>query len=171
MAKAKKAAKKTARKKAPKKGVVGDTSGPETTTLLMPPKSTLENLTKLRGDTRTAVQNKNGTYGKAVSQAAADKHLDRKAFSIAAGLRDMDDERLHITYFHLIKYLDDLGVVKRATAQGEMFESRGIEDEGEEAEGKAGDQGEDAEDDEDGNVVSLGTAARKVTETAGGGVH
>lgn len=160
---AKKAAKKTARKKAPKKGVVGDASGPETTTLLMPPTSTVKLLAKDAADSKKRMQSISGTLGKKIGDAAANKHLDRKAFGIARGLADMDDERLHITYFHLLKYLDDLGVVQRATAQGEMFESRGIEDSDETEDDT------DGEDASEGKVVQLGQTrvAREVAEAAG----
>lgn len=162
---AKKAVKKAAKQKKPRKGVVGDASSPKTTTLLMPPKSTVQSLAKDAADSKKRTQSISGTLGKKVADAAANKHLDRKAFGIARGLADMDDERLHITYFHLLKYLDDLGVVERATAQGEMFESRGLGEGEEESE----DDNEAEEAASDDKVVQLGQTrvAREVAEAAG----
>lgn len=137
----------------------GKPSEPMATTLLLPPNKTLTDLIKTRGDAKKKQQSATGTIGNAVKAAVEDKHLDRKAWSIAGQLHDLDDEQLHVTYFHLLHYIEVLGVTKRATAQEEMF--------------RAGETGPSpgGYDDEDGDETSaakrIGTAARKVAEAAG----
>lgn len=157
-----KASKAKSKKANQKKGVAGDTSSAATTTLLMPPKKTVVDLAKEASDAKQRMQSTSGVLGKKVSDAVENKHLDRKAFGLARQLAAMDDERLHITYFHLMKYLEDLGVVARATAQGELFESGGAETGEESEEGGEEVSGGDG-------VVSLSEtrAARQVAEAAG----
>jgi len=91
------------------------------TTIIFPKKSVLEELAKAKRDTKKRTQSQNGKLGEQIASAVEDHHLDRKAFSIACQLEAMDDERLHITYHSLLKYCEDLGVTKRATAQEELF--------------------------------------------------
>ncbi len=95
------------------------------TTIIFPPKTLIEELAKAKRDTKKRTQSMNGTLGEKIGKAVEEKHLDRKAFSFATQLDAMDDERLHITYHSMLKYCEDLGVTKRATAQEEMFESGG----------------------------------------------
>ncbi len=73
------------------------------TTIIFPPKSLVEELAKKKRDTKKQTQSKNGTLGELIGSAVEDKHLDRKAFSIATQLDAMDDERLHITWHSLLK--------------------------------------------------------------------
>lgn len=141
----------------PKIGTVGAALE---TTIIFPPKSLVEDLAKAKRDTKKRTQSANGTLGEKIGSAVEDKHLDRKAFSMACQLDAMDDERLHITYHSLLKYCEDLGVTKRATAQEELFDS---EASGDEPEGKMTGGGKD-----DGKVTPIGRGGRKVAETAGG---
>ena len=50
------------------------------------------------------------------------QHLDPLALAIGRRLDKLPDEKLAVTLPHLLKYIDDMGLEKRATAQGEMFE-------------------------------------------------
>lgn len=134
------------------------TPAPETT-LLLPPSSVITSLAKERADTKKRTQSIIGTLGEKIGKAIEEKHVDRKAFSIACQLDRLDDERLHITYVHLLKYCEYLGIAKRALAQADMFEERTA------PEGETGE--EEVEGAETGNVTRLGTAARRVVETAG----
>lgn len=138
-----------------KAGKNGKSSTPEATTLLLPGEKKLEDLLRLGRNTKKRAQSAAGEFGDAVGKAVENGHLDRKAFAIVRGLDALDDERLHVTYYHLLDYMEKLGVVKRATAQSEMFEGR--------KDGEAG----DAEEADDGKVTSIGKAARKVAEQAG----
>lgn len=106
-----------------KKPKVGTVGAEHETTIIFTQKGVLEELAKKRRDTKKQVQSKNGTLGKLINEAVEDNHLDRKAFSIACQLDAMDDERLHITWHSLLKYAEDLSIVKRATAQEELFEA------------------------------------------------
>lgn len=92
------------------------------TTIMMTPKSVLEDLLKETRNAKKRTQSISGKIGEQIAKAVEEKHLDRKAFSIARQLDALDEERLHLTYYNLLYYLDVLGVVKRATAQEEMFE-------------------------------------------------
>lgn len=139
---------------AKKNGKVG---GVHETTIVMTPKTTLEELAKARRDTKKRVQSMNGTLGEKIAAAAENKHLDKKAFSIACALDALDDERLHMTYHNLLYYMEALGVEKRATAQEELFVNGGEDDDG-----------DDAASGKDGKVTPIGKHARKVAEAAGG---
>lgn len=165
-AKKKASAKKASKKASAKKVAAGNPKKPDSTTLLMPPDKTIKDLTKDRSDSKKRQQSIAGTIGKAIADAVGNKHLDRKAFGIACQLEAMDDERLHITYFHLLHYLEVNGVVKRATAQSELFEKADMG-------GEAGEEDEEGDDDAAGTtdgVVNLHEtrAARQVAEAAGG---
>jgi hypothetical protein len=118
--------------KKPKSGTVGAALE---TTIIFPTKTLIEDLAKAKRDTKKRTQSANGTLGEKIGKAVEDHHLDRKAFSLACQLDAMDDERLHITYHSLLKYCEDLGVTKRATAQEELFDAS----EGDEPTGKVSD--------------------------------
>lgn len=94
-----------------------------------------------------------GQIGEMIAQAVEKKHLDRKAFGMARQLDAMSDDKLRVTYRHLLKYIDDLGVAKRATAQGDMFEEEDEEGAGE----PAGAEAQGADD----NVVRSDFARRQ----------
>lgn len=128
----------------------------EAETLRMPEESFLGRLLSRVNSLRKQSRVASGQAGEMIGQAVEKNSLDRKAFAIARQLADMEDAKLRITYRHLMKYLDDLGVAKRATAQIEMFDQDGEENEQDEAE-----QGGD------GKVVTLNTGAREVAEAAG----
>lgn len=99
-----------------------------------------------------------GVYRTRVGTCVDKEHLDAQAWAIANRLADLDDETLHVRYFHLLHYIQILGVENRATAQEEMF-----------AAGETGPSpktGGDAED-ETSTSKRIGAAARKVAEEAG----
>lgn len=98
------------------------------TTIIFPPKALIEELTKAKRDTKKRTSSMNGTLGEKIKSAVEDKHLDRKAFSIACQLEAMDDERLHVTYHSLLKYCEDNGVTKRALSQEELFDPNAADD-------------------------------------------
>ena len=133
----------------PKNGKSGETEV-VATTLLMPSEKKLEALLKLARNTKKRAQSIAGEFGAEIAKAVDDHHLDRKAFSIARTLDALDDEKLHVTYAHLMEYLDKLGIAERALAQGDMFENDKEEPEASFADSK---------------VTSL--PPRKVAETAG----
>lgn len=56
-----------------------------------------------------------------IARAKETQHLDPLAMSIARRLGRLEDEKLAVTLPHLLRYIEDLGLSKRATAQGEMF--------------------------------------------------
>src|ERR1700761_1727735 len=103
---------------AKKNGTVGSV---HETALMLTPKNLLDELAKAKRDTKKRTQSISGTLGQKIAEAVENKHLDRKAFSIACQLDALDDEKLHITYHNLLYYMEALGVEKRATAQEEMF--------------------------------------------------
>ena len=138
----------------PKNGKSGPTKT-VATTLLMPDSKTVQALAKSRRSTQKRTREISGEFGNEVGKAVEKKHVDRKALSIACQLNDMSAEKLHVTYFHMLRYLDDLGVPERATAQQELFDQgpqEGAETEADEGEG---------------NVTRIGRAARNVAEQAG----
>ena len=136
----------------------GKVGGVHETTIVMTPKTTLEELAKAKRDTKKRVQSMNGTLGEKIAAAAENKHLDKKAFSMACALDALDDERLHLTYHNLLYYMEAMGIEQRATAQEELFVNGGGEDD--EEDGEKSPKG-------DGKVTSIGRAARKVAEAAG----
>jgi len=107
----------------PKSG--GTVGGAFATTIVFPPPDVVTDLAEAKRNTKKRTQSMNGTLGEKIGKAVEDKHLDRKAFSMACQLDAMDDERLHITFHSLLKYCEDLGVTKRATAQEELFDGTG----------------------------------------------
>jgi hypothetical protein len=146
--------------KKPKSGTVGAALE---TTIIFPPKTLVEELAKAKRDTKKRTQSANGTLGEKIGAAVEDKHLDRKAFSIACQLDALDDERLHITYHSLLKYCEDLGVTKRATAQEELFDGTGADTE---PEAKIVDKKGAAKADGEAALSKVGRG-RKVAESAG----
>lgn len=134
------------------------------TTIIFPPKTLVEELAKARRDTKKRTQAANGTLGEKIGAAVEDKHLDRKGFSIACQLDALDDERLHITYHSLLKYCDDLGVTKRASAQEELFDPNATE---EEPEGKMNGGGAE----KDAKATPRASGPRLVPEGAGDKPH
>lgn len=121
-------------------------------TLLMPNTKDVVDLARRCKALQKQGREASGAMGEKIAQAVEDKRLDRKAFSIARGLEAMSDERLSITYYHLLRYMDDLGLEKRASAQGQMFEQ------------EEGTDGEDPPGDGKLRVV----ASRETAEAAGG---
>jgi hypothetical protein len=57
-----------------------------------------------------------------IAKAKETQHLDPLALAIGRRLNKLDDEKLAVTLPHLLKYIDDLGLEKRATQQADMFE-------------------------------------------------
>ena len=96
-------------------------------TLLMPTTNDVVNLARRRKSAKKQQAELAGTIGEAIAQAVEKKHLDRKAFGIACQLDGMADEKLAVSYFHLLRYMDDLGIPERATKQGDMFDSETAE--------------------------------------------
>lgn len=132
------------------------------TTIIFPPKTTVEELAKARRDTKKRTQSMSGTLGEKIGAAVENNHLDRKAFGIACQLDAMDDERLHVTWHSLLKYAADLGIIKRATAQEELFDPNAT---GDEPEAKVGDAKEPK------TPARAATGPRLVPETAGDKPH
>lgn len=93
----------------------------ESVVLKMPDEDYVVRLHQRTGSLRKQARTASGQAGEMIAQGVDKHHLDRKAFAIARGLADMEDPKLAITYRHLLKYLDDLGVTKRATAQLDLF--------------------------------------------------
>jgi hypothetical protein len=90
--------------------------------MLMPTTNDVVNLARRRKSAKKQQSELAGTIGEAIAQAVEKKHLDRKAFSLACQLDGMSDEKLSISYYHLLRYIDDLGIPERASAQANMFE-------------------------------------------------
>lgn len=105
----------------------GSASVTEATTLIFPAKSTWEDLAKTKRETTKRAQSQTGMFGQAVKDAVEKKHIDRKALSIILNLDKLDDETLHVTVFHMIDGMKKLGILERAMAQEEMFETDKID--------------------------------------------
>jgi hypothetical protein len=99
------------------------------TIVIFPPASLVKSLEKDKRETKQRTQSMSGLLGEKIAKAVEEKHLDRKAFSMACQLNALDDQRLHITYMNLLKYCEDLGITKRATAQEELFDAEEAEEE------------------------------------------
>lgn len=89
--------------------------------LLMPPTKKVQDLAKDKRNTKQRVGEISGVHADAVRDASDKKHLDKKAFAIACSLDALTDEKLQVTYFHLLRYMDDLKIPDRASAQGQIF--------------------------------------------------
>lgn len=142
--------------RSPKNGKSGPTEV-VATNLLMPAPKVIQDIAKAKRSAKKRTGQINGEVGDMIAKAVENKHLDRKAAGLACQLDAMDDERLGVTYFHLLRYLDDLGIPARAKAQAQMFDAK---------ETGPGMKDKDGEADE-GNVTRIGTAARKVAERTG----
>lgn len=143
--------------RAPKNGSSGPTKV-VATTLLMPGEGVIPRLAKAKEAARKQASSASGVFSDKFSKAQEKDHVDRRAANIAFGLDALDDKTLHVTYFHLLRYMDDLGIPKRATQQNELFES---------GETGPGLKGDDEGDEQPDNVTSIGRAARRVAESAG----
>ncbi len=122
--------------------------------MLMPPTKLVVSLATKREDLKIENSERSGKFGAEVNEAVEKKHLDKTAHKIACSLRALSDRKLAVTLPHLMRYIDDMGLVDRANKQAEMFAEQAEVDEGE--------SGND-----DGKVTRLGTAARKVAQAAG----
>lgn len=130
------------------------------TTLLMPDSDVVQSLAKAKLKLQKSNATSGGELGEKIGKAVENKHLDRKAFSIACQfnkMQDHDKEKMAITYFHLLRYLKDLNIPSIAEEHKGMFEAE------ETGPGVKGADGDDA----GGNVTHIGAAARKVAERAG----
>ena len=141
-----------ATKKSRKTGKRGKAASPKSdeTTLLMPPTQTVQSLANEKRRTKKKLSEIAGDLGTSVKSAVDKKHLDKTAFAIATRLDALSDDKLAVTYYHLLRYMDDLDIPNRASAQGQMFEDA-KEADGEKAAGAD-------------NVTPIGQAARKVVE-------
>lgn len=137
-----------------KAGTNGKSSTPQATTLLMPDEGVIPKLSKAKRDARKQMRSAGAIFSDKFAKAQEEKHVDRRAANIAFNLDALDDKTLHVTYFHLLRYFDDLGIPARATAQSEAFE--------------ADETGPGVKDDD--KVTPIGRAARKVAEQAGADV-
>jgi hypothetical protein len=132
--------------RAPKDGKSGPTET-VATTLLLPSAKLVKDLVQEGRNVKKRTQSIAGEFGEKIAAAVENKHLDRKALSLARTLDALADEKLHVTYIHLMEYIEWLGIKKRALAQEELFEDSRRK------------PGEDEEDFQKG--------PRLVTETAG----
>lgn len=139
-----------------KPGKNGRSSTTVATTLMMPPEDLMKSLSKAKQNARKQMRSAGQIFSDKFARAQEEKHVDRRAANIAFNLDSLDDRTLHVTYYHLMRYLDDLGVPERATTQGEIFEAE-----------HTGPGLKNGEDEGETNVTRIGTAARKVAETAG----
>lgn len=153
----------------------GEGSRPEATTLIFPKKSILEDLAKIKRETKKRMQSQSGIYGNAVKEAVEKEHVDRKALSIVLKLEAMDDDDLHVVVFHMIDGMKKLGILKRAMAQEEMFDEDQIDGGALDAAEKAMKKAKNGKGRPKGSknaakaggLEPIGTAARSVAETAG----
>lgn len=134
------------------------------TTLLMPDSDVVLSLAKAKLKLQKSNATSGGELGEKIGKAVESKHLDRKAFSIACQfnkMMDHDKEKMAITYFHLIHYLNDLNVPNTAKDNAGMFSA---EETGPGLKGKDDGEGKDGDA---GNVTHIGAAARRVAAAAG----
>jgi hypothetical protein len=149
---------------------VGTVGGAFATTIIFPNPDIVTDLRDQKRNTKKRTTSMNGTLGEKIGTAVEEKHLDRAAFGMACKLDDMDDERLHITFHSLLKYCEDMGVTKRATAQEELFDGGGVEPEAKivdakPAKGAAG-KAKPKDGDKEANLAKVGRG-RDVKEKAG----
>lgn len=138
--------------RSPKNGKSGPTEV-VATTLLLPPDELIRSLSKAKRNARKAARDAGQMFSDKFAKAQEEKHVDRRAANIAFNLDSLSDEQLHVTYFHLMRYMDDLGIPTRAKAQEELFED--------------GETGDGAHLNGEGKITHIGAAARKVAESAG----
>lgn len=91
--------------------------------ILIPATNDVVNLARRFKTSKKQMSEIAGSLGEMVANAVEKKHLDRKAFSIVRALDSLSDERLAITLPHLMRYIDDLDLRKRATIQGDFYGS------------------------------------------------
>lgn len=145
----------------------GKASKPMATTLMLPPTKKLLDLADTKRIQKKKSDSAIGVYRQKLGEMTEKDHLDKAAWGIAVGLHEIEDEEtLHVRYFHLMHYLEELGVVKRATAQEEMFSAG-------EMNPKPNGNGADEEEEADDTSASkrVGAAAREVAEKAGARLH
>lgn len=110
-------------------------------TLLMPPTNVVVSLAGEKRRTKKRLGEISGEHADSVKSAADKKHLDKKAFAMAASLDAMTDEKLQVTYFHLLRYMDDLKIPDRASAQEQMFGDGAREEEADDEQTAGQEQG------------------------------
>lgn len=147
----------------------------EATTLIFPKKSNWEELAGAKRQAKQRASSANGTYSKTLARLVEEAHMDRRAARIVLALDAIEDEDdLHVTMFHIVDGIKKLGILKRAMAQEEMFSEHKIDDA---ALTRAAAEGAKSSkrrkkgiggDELPANVTSIGDAARKVAEAAGG---
>lgn len=145
-----------------KAGTSERSSTPMATILVLPKGKDLAALADTKRIQGKKAASATGVYRQRLGEMVENGQLDKKAWAIAVGLHEIEDEEtLHATYFHLLHYMDELGVTKRATAQEEMFDG---------SETGPGPNGKGKGHDDDGageGPKHMGGAVRKVAETAG----
>jgi hypothetical protein len=148
--------------------------GVEATTLIFPKKTDWDSLAEAKRAAKKRASSANGTYSKELARLVEECHMDRRAARIVLTLDAIEEDiDLHVTVFHIIDGMKKLGVLKRAQAQEEMFDSDKIDtaatDGVKAPRGKKGKgaTGDDLSAASGGKVTQIGTAARKVAESAG----
>lgn len=145
-----------------KAGTSERSSTPMATTLVLPKGKDLAALADTKRIQGKKAASATGVYRQRLGEMVEKGQLDKKAWAIAVGLHEIEDEEtLHATYFHLLHYMDELGVTKRATAQEEMFDA-GETGPGPNAKNGKGDHADDGE-----VPKHMGGAVREVAEKAG----
>lgn len=151
----------------------GEGSVTEATTLIFPKKSAWDELLEAKAQAKKRASSANGTYSKVVARLVEEEHMDRRAARMLCALAAIEDDAdLHVTVHHLIDGMKKTGVMKRALAQEELFSEHKIDEEAT-TQGAKGGRGRKKHagvsgDELPPNVTSIGDAARKVTEQAGG---
>lgn len=149
-----------------KPGKNGKSSTPMATTLMLPDDNVLVGGRDGKGGLEETqrvqiarARSATGVYRSKVKDAVEKSNLDAAAWADAIKYKNLDDETLHVRYFHFMHYLEVLGVTKRATAQEEMFAAGET--------GASPKTGADTDDAETTTSKRIGAAARKVAEEAG----
>jgi hypothetical protein len=109
---------------------------PAESTLLMPATNVVVSLAGEKRRTKKRIGEISGEHADSVKSAADKKHLDKKAFAMATSLDALSDEKLQVTYFHLLRYMDDLKIPERASAQEQLPLNNGDEETEEETAGQ-----------------------------------
>ena len=152
-------------------------SATEATTLIFPKKSAWEEAAEAKRTAKKRASSANGTFSKVLARLVEEEHVDRRAMRIVLALDAIEDDAdLHVTVFHLIDGLKKLGIMKRASAQEELFDEHKIDDgvltqaaaagaktrkgRNKKNPGISGDELPE-------NVTPIGEAARRVAEAAG----
>lgn len=149
----------------------------EATTLIFPKKSAWEELIDAKATAKKRAQSANGAFSKVMARLVEEEHMDRRAARILVSLAMIeDDEDLHVTFHHLMDGIQKLKLDERAMAAPDFFTNavspQGATGSAKNAKaggakgGKGGKGGKNAPDMT--NVTSIGDAARRVAEEAGG---